>query len=406
MKILMINKFLYQNGGSESYMIKLGNYLQDCGHQVQYFGMYDQKNLVGNSYGLYAPAVNYHSEKKCSINMLKTAVSTIYSKDSCKAVLQLLDKFSPDIVHLNNINFQITPAVIYPIHKKQIPIIQTVHDVQIACPCHRFFIEYRQELCEQCEGGRYWKCIKNKCLHGSAAKSTIAAAESYYYHIRGTYNLVDEYICPSKFIAGKISKAGIDERKISVMQNYCEKYHAAGGKKNSAKYVLYFGRLSIEKGILSLLKICRSLTDLRFVFAGTGPLSGEIQEAAAEYPNIRYMGYQSGDGLAELIASAHFSVCPSECYENCPMSVIESQALGIPVIGSSLGGIPELIENGKTGLIFEGCNVQKLEQAIKLLWYDDKLRNEMHENCLNKRKVTLEEYGEYMISEYKKLERS
>ena len=184
MKILMVNKFLYPNGGSETYMLKLGEYLESIGHEVQYFGMEDKRNTVGNRCNVNAPNVDFHGSDGGIKSKISSAVSTVYSKAAREAIGKVLKDFGPDIVHMNNINFQLTPAVIYEIHSAGIPIVQTVHDVQIACPCHRFYIEHKQAVCEQCRRGAYWKCIKNKCLQGSAAKSAVAAVESYYYHFQ------------------------------------------------------------------------------------------------------------------------------------------------------------------------------------------------------------------------------
>lgn len=403
MKILIVNKFLYYNGGSETYMIKLGEYLKSIGHEVQYFGMFDERNVVGNDYGAYVKKVDFHSSGRGAFKKFKMGIETVYSKQARIEIGKLLKAFQPDVVHMNNINFQLTPAIIFEIKKYNIALLQTVHDVQIACPCHRFYIEHKEQLCEQCRDGHYYHCIMNKCLQNSIIKSMLAAVESYYYHSRNIYNLVDLYICPSRFIGEKIVSAGVDREKIKVIYNFAEKIEKTKARLKRDKYVLYFGRLSKEKGILSLIKVCKNLPEIKLVIAGKGPLEQIVKKHADESPNINYVGFKTGSELQEIIAEAAFCVFPSEWYENCPLSVIEAQTLGTPVICSDLGGTKELIINKKTGLIFKGCDMEKLRYALCRLWKDDKFIAYMSRECENISWMVLEEYAKVMVELYKGL---
>lgn len=401
MRILMVNKFLYPNGGSETYMFKLGKQLEDLGHFVQYFGMKDEKNIVGNDYDVYVENVDYRGRIGGILKNIKAGVETIYSWNARKQIKVLLEKFQPDIVHLNNINFQITPAIIYEIQKYHIPIVQTVHDVQISCPCHRFYIEHQNKICEACGTGKFYKCAINRCLHHSFGKSVIAMLESYYYHKRDIYNLVDMYICPSRFIGSRITKAGVREEKIRVIYNFADgpAYECLESGQRS-KYVLYFGRFSKEKGILTLLDVCKELCDIKFVVAGKGPLEKQVEQNCETLENVEYVGFKTGKELQQLIANAAFSVYPSEWYENCPLSVIESQALGTPVIGSDLGGTKELIKDGETGFVFEGCSREALRKAIRELWDDDMLMEKMSIRCRCIEVMNLEEYTNQIVKWY------
>lgn len=134
-------------------------------------------------------------------------------------------------------------------------------------------------------------------------------------------------------------------------------------------YVLYFGRYSEEKGISTLIKVCKSLPDVQFVFAGTGPLEKSISGVK----NIKNVGFQTGKNLERLIRESLFSVYPSEWFENCPFSVMESQMYGTPVLGANIGGIPELIKDGFTGELFVSADVTDLMNKIKKLWSDKAL---------------------------------
>lgn len=397
MKILMVNKFLYPAGGAETYIFKLGEHLEKLGHKVEYFGMNSENRCVSNSADCYTDNIDFRNSN--AVGKLKYSVKSIYSNEARKKIKIILESFRPDIVHLNNINFQLTPSIIYEIKKHNIPIVQTLHDTQIACPCHRFYIEHKNQLCTQCEGGKYYKCTVNKCLQNSAIKSILASIESYLYHSKGTYNLVDKYICPSRFIADVALGAGINREKTIVLHNFSDNQPALSRNTKGKKYALYFGRLSVEKGIQTLIEACRELPDIHFVFAGTGPLAPLCEGIN----NIDAVGFKSGSELLALIENAEFSICPSECYENCSMSVVESLSLGTPVIASDLGGTKELVDNEKNGLIFEAGNRDSLKSAIKKLYNNSELTEKMRAECINNSSYTVEKYTERLLEIYSKL---
>ena len=375
MKILMVNKFLHPNGGSETYMLKLGRYLESRGHQVEYFGMEHEGRVVGNSAGCYVGETDFRSR---SPRNLLSLFKTIYSREARRKIGTVLDRFRPDIVHLNNINFQLTPSIYYEIRKHGVPMVQTVHDPQIGCPCHRLFIDHAQRVCTECLDGKYRHCVVNRCVANSRLKSIAAAVESQVYHRRNTYALVDQYICPSSFMAGILRRSGVDAWRLETLRNFPTMEPAPGPAVQKKDYVLYFGRYSVEKGLLTLLEACRRLPDIPFVFAGAGPMDS----ALIGLPNLTNVGFQSGDALRNLIAAAAFSVYPSIWYENCPLSVLESQLLGTPVVGADIGGIPELILPGVTGELFESGSADALAGKISELHQDGKRLKAMQGCCL------------------------
>lgn len=398
MKILMVNKFLYPHGGPETYMLKLGDYLVSHGHEVEYFGMEHPDRCVGNTAKCYTENMDFHNTG--ALKKLRLPFKIVYSKEARKKISAVIERFKPDIVHLNNINFQLTPSIIYEIKKHGIPIVQTVHDVQIACPNHKMYIDRQQAICEKCLNGQYVHCIKNKCVHDSAMRSSIAAFEAYFYHKHDTYNLIDCFICPSRFITDIMLKAGIKKDKLVTIHNFYEQYTDLPSKKTDKKYVLYFGRISAEKGIKTLVEVCRELEYIQFVFAG----NGELADLCKNIKNIDYVGFKQGDELNQLIRNAMFSVSPSEWYENCSMSIIESLALGTPVIGSDLGGIPELIMHNETGLIFRAKDKQGLKNAIEKLYNNPDMINEMSRTCLEiNNKNSIEKYTQRLTEIYQSL---
>lgn len=394
MKILMVNKFLYKVGGSETYMFKLGESLEENGHDIQYFGMYDSRNIVTNKYNKYVSNIDFSN-----LNIFKKTFNSfkiIYSIEARKKISYILDKFKPDIVHLNNINFQITPSIIYEIKKRNIPIIQTVHDSQIACPNHRLYIEKKGIVCKKCLSGNYINCLKERCVKDSILGSAVATIESYYYHKRNTYNLIDKYICPSNFISNIIKTAGVEESRINVIYNFSEKFNKELIKYKKENYVLYFGRLSKEKGIETLLEVCRELPNINFKIVGDGPFS--IQNY--DLDNVEFLGFKSGDELKMLISKALFSVYPSEWYENCPLSIIESQNLGTPIVVSDLGGTKELVKSGVNGLIFKAGDKEELKITIENLFNDKLLLNKMYQNCIKNQYKTIDNYYKIIIKLY------
>jgi glycosyltransferase involved in cell wall biosynthesis len=393
MKILMISNMLFPLGGVETYMISVGNQLSKMGHQVEYFGMYDKRNIVGNSFNIYKKNMDF---RKKNIRMLKYPIELIYSFESKRRIKKLIKLMKPDIVHLNTINYNITPSIITVFNKYKIPVVKTVHDAQIACPNHRLFIEHRMEPCTRCITGKYINCVKNKCVWNSRTKSILAAIESYFYRLKRTYHKIDKYILPSKFMMDIHSKNGIPIEKMQYLINFSRLNRNMNFNIEKDNYILYFGRISPEKGIRTFLKVIKKLSHIRFKIVGTGPLIKELDGIA----NLEYLGFKSGDELNSIISKALFSVYPSEWYENSPLSVLESQALGTPVIASNIGGIPELITES-TGILFKSGDANDLEEKILSL-YDSKstLENMIHA-CINNAFVLNEhQYTEKLIEIY------
>ena len=397
MKILMVNKFLYPNGGSETYIFKLGEYFNTHGHEVQFFGMEHEGRIVGNHAESYTSDMDFHTGK---LKKLMYPFKIIYSVEARKKIRKVLNDFMPDVVHLNNFNFQITPSIIYEIKAygkkcgRKIPIVYTAHDYQWVCPNHMLRIPSNGELCDKCMKEGFKSCSKNKCIHNSTVKSVLGSVEAYLYKILKTYKMVDTIICPSNFLKKKLDVYDILRDKTIVLHNFIEKKEWKDIEKED--YVVYFGRYTEEKGVKILLDVCSELPDIHFMFAGGGDLEPEIEAL----PNVINKGFLQGEELEQLIRKARFSVFTSEWYENCPFSVIESQAYGTPIIASNLGGTPELVEEGKTGEIFVGGSKDSLKEKIRKLWDDRELCAVYRSNCKDVQYATPEEYCEKLLEIY------
>lgn len=398
MKILMVNKFLHPNGGSETYMFKLGEQLQQMGHEVQYFGMEHEGRIVGNRVNAYTSDMDFHGGSKLA--KLTYPIKTIYSVEARRKIRQVLDDFQPDVCHLNNFNYQLTPSIILEIRKwskqakKPCKIVYTAHDCQLICPNHLCMDYTTRQSCTKCLGGHYLNCIKGKCVHGSRVKSIIGALEAIIWNKTSVYNQIDKVICCSSFLKGMMDTNRRLAHKTVAIHNFVEKRETGNCSKQD--YVIYAGRFSQEKGVSTLINICRNLPEIQFVFAGKGPLEALVNDV----PNIRNVGFQDAENLQKLIAEAKLMVVPSECNENCPFSVMESQMYGTPVLGARIGGIPELIREGVTGELFESGNAVELREKLLDMWTKlTENENKRHYLLENVSFATADEYADTILKE-------
>lgn len=401
MKVLIVNKFLYPNGGSETYIFEIGKQLEKLGHEVQYFGMEHKGRIVGNRVQAYTSDMDFHTGK---LKKLIYPFKIIYSFEARRQIKKVLDDMKPDVIHLNNINFQITPSVIDEIacYKKRtgkkVSVIYTAHDYQWICPNHMMRIPSTGENCDRCIGGHSINCARNRCIHGSRVKSILGVIEADLYRLKKTYRQIDCIICPSVFLQGRIRMNPIlSGVKTVAKHNFFIKGDDYNEMVNLPKkdYVLYFGRYSEEKGIYSLLNAVKELPEIHFIFAGTGPLERELEGIE----NVENRGFLSGEELHKLIRQARFSIYPSEWYENCPFAVMESISFGTPVIGADIGGIPELIGENRTGLEFASGDSDELAGIIHKLWNDEEKQRAMEQHCLKAGFDTVEAYVDWLIKE-------
>ena len=378
----MVNKFLYPRGGAETYLLRLGEELSRRGHQVEYFGMYDEKNTVGNSGGLATAPMDFHTRSPARFLY---PFRILYSFEARRKLGAVLDRFRPDVVHLNNINFQLTPSVVDGGKERNIPLVQTVHDYRMICPNHMLYNLAEERVCERCVRGSRWSCARFRCIHGSLAKSVLGALEGDLSWGRRSYEKVDRYICPSRFLADKLLQASsIYRDRLEVLHNFIELPDPAeilplGDPEKD--YVVFAGRLSREKGIHLLEQAARLLPQVTFRVAG----SGELEHVLAGIPNVERMGFLTGAPLRRLIAGAQAALVPSVWYENCPLAILEAHAMGVPVVTADRGGMAELVEDGKTGVLFHELSGRALADAVEGLLADRSGLARMRENCLRRR---------------------
>lgn len=399
MKVLMINKFLYPNGGSETYVIKLGEALTKLGHEVQYFGMEHKERTLSNRVGAYTKNMDFHGAKP--MDKLLYPIKTIYSIEARQKIRMVLDDFKPDVCHINNFNYQLTPSIIVEIDKwrkktkHKCKIIYTAHDLQLVCPSHQGFNVINKENCLKCLGGKYGNCTRNKCIHGSTLKSLIGTLEAKYWNGRDIYSKLDTIICCSDFMKRNLDTNPALASRTVTLHNFLPKM--AGKSDSKEDYVIYFGRYSYEKGVSILIEACKRLLEIRFVFVGRGDYEDEIGKLS----NAENKGFNTGEKLYDLIGRARFSVFPSVAYENCPYSVMESISLGTPVVGSNTGGVPELIREGITGRVYNSGDIDELVRIIREMWNSIDKAGNCSSNCSREEFMDEEEYCSAILAYYK-----
>ncbi|RLC98271.1 MAG: glycosyltransferase family 1 protein, partial [Chloroflexota bacterium] len=374
MNILSVNKFYWNKGGSEAVFFGEKELLENNGHTVIPFSMKSGNNLPSVYSEYFVENVDYDSRKLT--DKLSAASKIIYSFDARNKIKLLLDANQIDIAHFHIFQHQISPSVFGPLRKRNIPIVLTLHDLKPMCPNYKMYVN--GHTCEKCKGKRFYHCFLNSCTKGSRLNSLINTAEMYLHYALGYYQSVDKYIAVSHFFERKMIEFGFKREQISYIPNFIdiEEYPESPNDNN---YVVYFGRLSYEKGVDTLIRAAQLCPDIPVVIIGTGPDEQMLKKIVEEnnISNIEFTGYKQGSELKQLISNSSFTVLPSVVYENCPMGILESFALGKAVIGSAIGGIPELINPSVDGLTYTAGDSDGLAAQMQTLWENTNTRREM-----------------------------
>ena len=371
MKILQANKFFFANGGSETVMFQERDYLLANGHQVIDFAMQDKRNFASEYANYFVENKSYKNQSTNKISKIADVISFVHSFEAVKNISCLINDTEPDIVHCHNIYHQLTPSIIGAAKKLGVPVVLTLHDYKPVCPTYNRLQQGKP--CSKCLDGDFSQVLRNRCADGSFGKSAVLFAEATVQRLMANYEKVDAFIAPSQFMAQSIAHR-VPENRIKQLYNGID-VNALSASGEDDGYVLYIGRLVPEKGVETLLKAHANFSQSwQLKVAGTGPLLDVLK---AQYNPSIFVGYLAGDALKSMIEKAAIVVVPSEWYENCPMSVLEAMAYGKPVVGSRMGGIPELVEDGKTGLLYTAGNVSELTAVLDKLMTSSEMRQEM-----------------------------
>jgi len=388
MNILLGHWTWYPDGGDWTYIDNVMKLYRNHGHTIIPFSMHDERNYSTPFSKYFIDHIDYKqlNKNKSLTSGIKVFQKAIYSFEARTKLGQLLETTKIDIAHLNNIHNYLTPSIIPLLKKRNVQVIWTLHDYKILCPNTTFLS--REVVCEACKGGKFYNCTLKRCKKGSALASFIASLESYFDALAGYYDIVDYFVCPSRFLHDKFIEYGFPQKKVKWIP-YC--YDAELLTTNSTiidgsskDYILYVGRIEPNKGVLTLVKAFEKIrSDVRLKIVGDGSQRREIEDYLSNHriQNVDLEGLKSKNDVLQYIKGCLFTICPSEWYENFPFSIIEAMHLSKPVIGSNIGGIPELIIDQKTGYTFRSGSSSELSRKIEQLLENRELIRSLGSNA-------------------------
>jgi glycosyltransferase involved in cell wall biosynthesis len=362
MKVLLINACHFHRGGSERVYFNTANLLTAHGHDVFFFSTSDPQNEPNEFERYFVPNGNFRE-----FSLLKKIVRTpsyLFNTRACVNLGKLIDDLKPDVAHVHIFYAGLSVSVLRTLKKHKIPVVHTVHDYRLLCPVNTF-IDKTDSICELCKDKHFYHCLKKRCSEGKFLQSAMVTLEAYFWkYFMSPLNYIDHNIFVSKFSQNKHFEFDEKYKKKNTQLYNFTNFVFQDDLVIKGEYYLYFGRLSSEKGIKTLLSVFSGNPRYQLKIAGTGPLKSVVEEVTGSNPNIEYVGYKSGSELEALIMKSSFVVLPSECYENNPLTIVEAYNFGKPVIGADIAGIPELIKHGENGFLFESKNPQSLESMI------------------------------------------
>lgn len=373
MKILQINKFFYRRGGSETYFFDLIKLLEQNGHEVITFSTKSPKNLSSPYEKFFVEEIDFGKSEGLIKNLRKFGHS-LYSLEAKKKLEKLILETKPDLAHLHNVSHHLSPSILSVLKKHKIPVVQTLHDYQLICPNFKLFT--KGAVCERCKKYKYWNAVRHRCIHESSFQSLAEAAEMFFHKACQFYeNGVRCFVTPSGFLAEKVAAWRVKVNTVHIplfldVSAFSPEYEVGD-------YILYFGRLVKEKG-LDILLAALGGTDIKLKIVGDGPEKERLKTKSEKLKvNAEFVGHKIGEELHDLIRKSKFVVLPSVWYENYPVSLLEAGALGKAVVGTRLGGIPEIIRDGENGFLAEPNDANDLREKIQRLAGDRDLAERM-----------------------------
>jgi len=365
MKILLIHNFYRVRGGEGTHFLQMKSLLEKKGHTVL---TYSRDSREVDDYSLLKKAF--------------VPIKNIYSLKTYRQIKNIVLSEKPDIAQVYHVTPLITPSIFPALHRLNIPVIQILQNYRYLC-LNGIFQDPQGNVCELCTQKGLWQAVPKKCYRNSFIQ-TLAIASALHIHRKlNTYKKnIDLFITTSAFLRNKLIFNGFPEDRVKTINGFTE---AAGFKPcfQPDPYIVYMGRLSSEKGLFTLLKAMRGLPEIQLKILGDGPIKSSMEAYldSEGMNNVEFLGYVSGNERFEVLKRAQCMVIPSECYDNFPFGVLESLALGTPVIGSRMGGIPEQIEDGKTGFLFQAKNHRQLGEKIEKIFNDESLSISMRRNA-------------------------
>ena len=376
MKVLFCNKYNYPFSGTEVYLFELMDLLRSKGHAVALFSMADPRGEPTPYDRHFVPHIDFKKESGW-LDKARKAAHAIYSLEARRRIRAMVAEFRPDVAHIRGIYHHLSPSILWELRAQNVPVVYHLNDFKLLCPNYNLLS--RGNLCEQCKAGSFWHLIREKCYPGLGARTTLAL-EAYVHRCLGTYHkCVDLFLAPSQFVRDKFVEHGWDAAKFEVLPHF----QKIGAQKNPPEDgpILYFGRLSAEKGVADLLRAMQQLPQLRLIVAGEGPERGALEALAGtlKLGNVEFAGHVAAAERNRLIAQSRFTVLPSHAYETLGKTILESYAQGRAVIATDMGSRREFVRHGETGLLYPPGDVQQLVDAIQSLAANPRLAEQMGE---------------------------
>jgi glycosyltransferase involved in cell wall biosynthesis len=364
MRILHVNKYLYRRGGAEAYMEDLAQLQTEAGHEVAFFGMEHPRNPQLRYARYFAPYIELEPPPPTLEGMIRGAARMLYSTSARRGIEAVLDDFRPDVVHLHNIYHQLSPSVLRPIASRRVPAVMTLHDYKLACPSYQFLDH--GNLCQACLGGHFHHAVLRRCKDGSLGASAVVAAELFVHTLSRAYAPVRIFICPSRFLAGRMRAARVFPERLHHVPHFIDTRDMPV-KSAPGDGMLIASRLAPEKGVDIAIRAVGMMGSSHLDIAGTGPEEARLRQLAETVApgRVRFHGLLAKREVQQLMRAATVLVMPSRWYENQPMVVLEAMAMGVPVVGSNLGGLPELIVPGASGDLVAADDPAALAAALR-----------------------------------------
>lgn len=365
--VLAVNKFHYRLGGVETYHLALIDLLQSRGHRVAAFAMRHPRNEPSPWAWAFVSPVDYADPRPWA--RLRAAARALYSFEARRKLDAVLRAFRPDIAHLHHIYRQLSSSVLDALAARSVPIVQTVHDYWMVCPSRQLYLYSHQEMCYRCRGGRFYNAVRYRCVNYGLGASALAAAEAYLTRWTRTYQRrVRYFIAPSEFLRQRLIEGGLPPERVLRLPYFIRaaEYEPVLGGEG----VLYVGRLEVEKGAQVLVEAARHLPDIPFRFAGSGRLEATLRARASSMSNVTLLGQLAPEEIRRALRETRLVALPSTCHDVAPLVLLEAAAAGKPVVASAVGGIPEIVRDGETGVLVPPGDAEALAEAIAALYYD------------------------------------
>jgi len=350
MRVLLVHGAYQQFGGEDSVVRAERELLERHGDEVL---LYSRHNDETKSFNIFQKATFFPQ--------------TVYSHKTSGEISDVVHSFRPDVAFVHNIYPLLSPSVYHKLHALGVPTVQVLHNFRPFCPNGLYYTQ--GQICEACKGGNYLNAVRKRCYKDSYALSGLYALTLGSNRLAGMVDKVAGFICLTEFFKIKMQEAGVPDSKLFVRPNFVYAPPLTENRDDAGKYAIYMGRLSPEKGCWTLIHAFEQLPQVPLKILGTGPIEQKLKDYVSSkgIGNIEFLGFKSGEEKWQVLRNSLCLVVPSEWYENFPVTVLEAFTAAKPVVAARMGGLPYIVEDGQSGLLFDSGKVEHLAKQIQRL---------------------------------------